>query len=493
MDYLIKLCIFFLCASAIFGAFTVSADTLPVITSFAASASAIGHGYGITFTWAPPSDNYSGSNFYFTCPQGVTIKTASGSDFSCNASGTAGGAVTATGAAFVVKNVGGFTQTVYVKIVPKDYAGTENAAGSMQTSFTVSSLSSPITSFTASHSPIPLGSAVTLSWTGFDISGANLQFNCVSGVHITSLSPAVAGDLPCGKPAYSSDLAASGSVTLNFTNDSAEKAQFFALILPSVTAGVYDSTHSLSLSREVAGKSAALLVSAMTSFSVSSERIISSKSAIFSWKAENATSSNLQIQCSSGVEVWGVDSPATTTAAKLPCGQPLFSVAQAASGSVELTFKNLSGVSEQMIATALPRNANGTYDATKGKTIAFTILPAEITPSAAATSSPSVAAPIATASPVTSVSAGISIARSYVFTVPLYFGKRGAAVSELQKFLAQDPALYPEGLVTGYFGSLTELAVRRFQKRYGLAQEGDPAFGFVGPKTRAKLNTIEQF
>ncbi|MBI5742507.1 MAG: peptidoglycan-binding protein, partial [Candidatus Niyogibacteria bacterium] len=83
-----------------------------------------------------------------------------------------------------------------------------------------------------------------------------------------------------------------------------------------------------------------------------------------------------------------------------------------------------------------------------------------------------------------------SIVRTFTFTAPLYFGLRGSAVTELQKFLAQDKTLYPEGLMTGYFGRLTELAVRRFQKHYGLAQEGDPAFGFVGPKTRAKLNSF---
>src|SRR3989344_7499461 len=39
----------------------------------------------------------------------------------------------------------------------------------------------------------------------------------------------------------------------------------------------------------------------------------------------------------------------------------------------------------------------------------------------------------------------------------------GSDVSCLQKTLAQDPAIYPEGLVTGYFGSLTQKAVQRWQ------------------------------
>ncbi|KKS98277.1 MAG: Peptidoglycan-binding domain 1 protein, partial [Candidatus Giovannonibacteria bacterium GW2011_GWA1_43_15] len=38
---------------------------------------------------------------------------------------------------------------------------------------------------------------------------------------------------------------------------------------------------------------------------------------------------------------------------------------------------------------------------------------------------------------------------------------------------------------TGYFGTLTRAAVLNFQKQYGIEQ-----VGFVGPKTRAKLNEL---
>jgi peptidoglycan hydrolase-like protein with peptidoglycan-binding domain len=45
----------------------------------------------------------------------------------------------------------------------------------------------------------------------------------------------------------------------------------------------------------------------------------------------------------------------------------------------------------------------------------------------------------------------------------LTIGSSGAQVSALQQFLAADPAIYPEGLVTGYFGPLTQAAVMRYQ------------------------------
>ncbi len=78
----------------------------------------------------------------------------------------------------------------------------------------------------------------------------------------------------------------------------------------------------------------------------------------------------------------------------------------------------------------------------------------------------------------------------------LYFGLFGSSevrcLQEFLKFQGQD--IYPEGLITGNFGSLTKLAVIRFQEKYkneilipaGLLQ----GTGFVGSLTRAKINQI---
>ncbi len=78
----------------------------------------------------------------------------------------------------------------------------------------------------------------------------------------------------------------------------------------------------------------------------------------------------------------------------------------------------------------------------------------------------------------------------------LYFGiKNSEEVKCLQSFLkSEGEDIYKEGFVTGNFGNLTKLAVIRFQEKYaseilnsiGL-QKGT---GFVGPKTRLKINSI---
>lgn len=64
-------------------------------------------------------------------------------------------------------------------------------------------------------------------------------------------------------------------------------------------------------------------------------------------------------------------------------------------------------------------------------------------------------------------------------------GISGDDVEDLQELLASDPDLYPEGLVTGYFGPLTEAAVKRLQERFGIDQ-----VGIVGPITRGTVNKL---
>jgi murein L,D-transpeptidase YcbB/YkuD len=54
----------------------------------------------------------------------------------------------------------------------------------------------------------------------------------------------------------------------------------------------------------------------------------------------------------------------------------------------------------------------------------------------------------------------------------LRLGDRGTGVSALQTVLKTDASLYPSGLVTGYFGPLTEAAVKAFQTRHNLAVTG---------------------
>lgn len=92
-------------------------------------------------------------------------------------------------------------------------------------------------------------------------------------------------------------------------------------------------------------------------------------------------------------------------------------------------------------------------------------------------SAPKTTAPVTTKPTTTS-----SLQTTVISAVVLKKGMSGSEVSKLQTILAKDSAIYPEGLVTGYFGPATEKAVKLFQKKNSLEQ-----VGYVGPQTRAFL------
>lgn len=82
---------------------------------------------------------------------------------------------------------------------------------------------------------------------------------------------------------------------------------------------------------------------------------------------------------------------------------------------------------------------------------------------------------------------------SAIFVKTLRMGIQNDDTKRLQKLLASDVSIYPKGLITGYFGQLTENAVQRFQAKYNVVSSGTPettGYGLVGPKTRMKLQEI---
>jgi peptidoglycan hydrolase-like protein with peptidoglycan-binding domain len=101
--------------------------------------------------------------------------------------------------------------------------------------------------------------------------------------------------------------------------------------------------------------------------------------------------------------------------------------------------------------------------------------------------------PSATVSPFPMPSGSPLIPLKTIFTQFLKRNSRGKEVSALHEFLKRDAQLYPEALVTGFFGPATERAVQRFQTKYNLVTKGTPAttgYGTVGPKTRNQLNIL---
>jgi peptidoglycan hydrolase-like protein with peptidoglycan-binding domain len=72
-------------------------------------------------------------------------------------------------------------------------------------------------------------------------------------------------------------------------------------------------------------------------------------------------------------------------------------------------------------------------------------------------------------------------------------GTRGTDVMQLQQFLVSQKLLATDA-ATGFFGALTESALKQWQSKNGIASSGTPAttgWGSVGPKTRAALRNCK--
>lgn len=78
-----------------------------------------------------------------------------------------------------------------------------------------------------------------------------------------------------------------------------------------------------------------------------------------------------------------------------------------------------------------------------------------------------------------------SVQAELALTRDLFVGMEGDDVKRLQEWLAQFKDIYPEGIVTGYYGPLTERAIKRLQQKHGLEQAGT-----VGAQTREKIRVM---
>ncbi|MBU3925945.1 peptidoglycan-binding protein [Patescibacteria group bacterium] len=109
----------------------------------------------------------------------------------------------------------------------------------------------------------------------------------------------------------------------------------------------------------------------------------------------------------------------------------------------------------------------------------------------------SIGASTGSSTPTPTMPAGTVAYCSPSMSYNLYFGLTDNdsenQVSQAQNFLAQWTDIYPEGLVTGYYGPLTESAIKKFQCNHGIVCSGAPettGYGAVGPLTRAKIRCL---
>ncbi len=461
----------------------------PVVNSLTTTQTAVSYALGTQISWN--TSGGSAPDFYFACAAGVTVKNGSGTIIPCNTTTTLSSSASDTAALSLV-NLTGVMQTVTVRVTPVDASGTAYSDQTQTLTLNVSPVPQPLTGFSSSSNAPASGAPVTFSWTGVETPGTNLQFDCTNDIQIFTDPSNPLSVLPCGKTAFTSDLGQSGSQTVTFVNNSPFPESIGVHIFPSIVPGQYNGTQSLSLTLSVAGKTAPPVPS-ISSFSLSNSYPVSGSPVTLSWTAANADTANLQFSCVPSLSFLGIGATGSTT---LPCGTLAFGTDLPLSGSVTVAFLSTSPTPVPAEVTLIP-HVGGTYDATHGSTLSFTVDTAGSASAAASAalpaSAPASTALTAPASVSHSSAASIKAIRTVTFSAALARGSRGAQVTALQQFLAEDSSLYPEGLVTGYFGPATLAAVERFQARYGVTQSGDAGYGLVGPKTRAELNSLSYF
>ena len=462
----------------------------PVIYSFSADTQSLSSGYSTAFSWNTASS--TGRDFFFNCPLGVTIKKSDGSNFPCNTRSAVSGSEV-DWASFFFTNVSGAAKNVSVTMYPKDSNGVNYDQGFRNVTISVETTQQPIATFSLSTSTVVTDVPLTLTWKGVDASGVNLQFECADFIKIRTTAAGTV-TLPCGRPALTADLPVSGSYTVYPLNSSRAPVTVTVRVFPQIGGGTYDATHSKVATFEVQG--APLPASpSVSEFTSSATRLASNGSFTLSWATQASTAANIQFQCQEGLSVFASTS---TAAGPLPCGRPALSTPLATKGSITFSIKNTNTYGVNLGILLLPQDAAGIYFQTKAMTLSIPVLPL-------GAALPAPAASTSAVSPVGSASAGItpppvpqtsaapvkSALPKYMFKRALMRGARNADVTALQKFLAQYKDIYPAGFVTGFFGPATEKAVGLFQEKYGIAKKGDEAYGGVGPKTRAKLNSMQ--
>lgn len=467
----LKLALFIFVSFIIFVGLANSASAQTVI-SFTASQSIVRSGYSVEFIW--DIDSAGGYSFIVPCVDGIKMQS-----FTCGVMQSSTSLLDDY-RSIIFFNFSGGTKYITARLFPKNSSGVDHSPGMREIQVAVETMPQPITGFTAPNLSTSRQTPVVVSWTSQIITGVNLIVECKDEIRVNSSSYSSTNNMPCGTTVFPSPLGTSNSLTLNFNNSSLREVPIKLTLVPAITSSTYDATHGVSLTLNVA--SDVVPDPVIRTFTASSTAVSGTVTPV-TWDAQNVAGVNLKFNCQPAITI-------SSANVSLPCDRNAFADSLPASGSKEIIFtKSIPGSLNVSLILLLSKRP-GEYDATLGRTISVTIqdpTPVALSPQV---SPPAVSIPPASSPPASSVPT-IPSSVKHVFAKTLFRGSKGTDVSKLQEFLKKDSALYPEGLVTGFFGPATERAVQKFQIKYGVVTSGNAkttGFGAVGPKTRKALN-----
>lgn len=474
------------------------ADT-PVVTAFNVTPS-IESGQVVNIGWTITGGGHS---LLIFCSQGVKLRyNGKNQTFPCDTRISLS-PFASDGVALLVANVSAGPRILTVRIIPKDGNGVNYDAGAKEATVYINPAREPINTIYTTSTTTISGVPTVVYWKSTYLDGVNMRIACNEYISATSSATGNA-TLPCGETIFPSDLPGSGSVSFQFNNRSATDQPLDVTVLPAMSPGVYNGARPSVLNLTVA--SDAQKPVSVSSFSASRKLIYSGDAVIFNWSLVNARGANLKLSCAPQVEFQVLSASKTTV---LSCGEYGWSVPFKATASTSVVFINYGEQDQLITASLFPQLKDGNYDGATAANLRITLQPATkfstSTAPKAASAPASSAAPILVATPITPVPLTSTVPASAspiqkpasafigknVFTRPLDVGARGDDVRTLQIFLAKDNVIYPEGLITGFYGPRTAKAVGRFQLKYGLVQSAaEASYGFVGPRTRILLNSF---
>ncbi len=447
------------------------------ISTFTVSDSIAFNGQLVSLSWS--GAEVSGFNLMITCATGVKFKSqADGSQYACDSRVATSNQGSDT-LSFFVTNVSGSNKTVTFRLYPKDSDGTENTSAMQSRTMTITPAPYPISSASVSTTTTSSGVPTVLTWSAPDLEGVNIILGCVNGITATSSVDNLY--ITCGQLAYATKLANSGSLTLNFKSTNTDRVTVPITVLPYIGDGQYDLSHSYQVYVDVIKSVDA--PADITSFTASKTAVSSGDDFTISWMTRSMSGVNLKIDCVDGITASAGVS--TTTKSSVKCGTTLYDSALSPNGTLTLSLSSAAFDARIVGISLLPQLPNGGFDAVNLKKIFVTVVPkgqSIVTANTPVTQNPS-------SSVSSSAQAKKMISMRKKLFKALTLGARGDDVSALQEFL-RDNGYYPGGQVTGYYGKLTEAAVKKFQEGQGIAKFGQAGYGNVGPMTRQKLNSI---
>ncbi len=475
--------IIYFCLIANIFALQVFAET-PVVTSFI-TPSSINSGQIANIGWTIQGGGHS---LIILCAPGIKlIDSVTNQVFPCDTRKSISPSAS-DGVSLYVANVSGSPRIITARIIPKDANGaTDYDLGSKEATIYVSPSLEPISIFYSNATTTISGTPTTISWSSKYLDGVNFKIACSEFVTATS-SIFGKGDMPCDRVIFPTDLSGNGSLTILFNNKASIAVPLDITILPAISSEMYNGIHTKTLTLMVASDAQKPIT---TSFTSSKTRIMSGDSIAFNWTLTNVSGTNIKFLCSPRLSLLQLSTVGTTTT-PVVCGNFAWESPLLPSGSTSLSFFTSGEQDEVVTATIFPLLRNGTYDGSKAETIRI-IVSLTAPKTAGIVETPvTVVTKLKTTAATSSSVATIEQKGKSVFKRALDIGSRGDDVTALQKYLSKDKSIYPEGFVTGYFGPSTKRAVGAFQIKYGLVKNNqDVAYGFVGQKTRAQLNTLQ--